>query len=163
MPVTHDANEYYLCSDGPESHGDLIATVMPRLEGVCNRARSMTWGIIAYSISRLNMPFGVALEHMRGGQPARIVSMPDEHGNSESTHWIILQNFKPKGCEWEYKFKILEELEPDEALDMKNHYLIRGVWYKPTDAVVMDNSWIVSFCWELAYRENSNADLATQV
>lgn len=162
MPVTHDANEYYLCSDGPESHAELIATVMPRLEGVCNRARSMTWGIIAYSLSHMNMPFGVALEHMRGGQPARIVSIPNEKGDCEASHWIILQNFKPKGGEWEYKFKILEEVAPDEPLDMKNHYNIRKVWYKPTDEVIITNDWIVSFCWELGYRENSNVDLATQ-
>lgn len=69
-----------MANDGPESNSEIISQVLPRMDGILSRARSMTWGMISYSLSRTNNPFGIALEHMRVGFAARTVSLPDVTG-----------------------------------------------------------------------------------
>lgn len=158
MPICHQSHEYYICSDGPESHGDLFTTVLPRLRAVCSRAHSMTWGNISFSLTHRNLPFGIALEHMRTGNPARVVTPPDKEGNCDASHWIILQLFKSKKGDWDYQFKTLEKLTPDEPVDLEKHYLINKDWHKPTNSIELSNDWIVSFGWETTFRENNNQE-----
>lgn len=156
MPTTTRVREFFLCSDGPESNPEVIATVLPRLDGVCSRARSLTWGVIAYSLSHFNLPFGVALENMRNGYCARVVGTSTEEETEDGdeaadvTPWFILQSFKTESGEWDYRFMALEPIEAGAAIDMKRDYLLPDGWYKVGEEVTLRNDFIASFCWEIA-------------
>lgn len=160
MPTTTRVREFYLCSDGPESNPEVIATVLPRLDGVCSRARSLTWGLVAYSLTHFNLPFGVALENMRSGYCARVVGAPDENGDTDVTPWIILQSFKTETGEWDYRFMTLALIPAGEAIDMKRDYLLPDGWHKVDAEITLRNDFITSFCWEIAIPDKAKLETA---
>lgn len=156
MPCVYNKAEFYMANDGPESNSEIISQVLPRMDGILSRARSMTWGMISYSLSRTNNPFGIALEHMRVGFAARTVSLPDITGVCDVSHWIIMEKVPLSFEDFRCIFRILE---PTVSPDERHDYLLHNQWYTPSKEIQLDNDMITLFHWELGYPENERINL----
>ena len=156
MPCNVQRGEFYIANDGPESNSEIIANVLPRMDGILSRSRSMTWGMISYTQSHLNNPFGIALEHMRVGFAARTASLPDAMGVVDVSHWIIIEKVPISFEDFRCVFKILE---PTDSPDERKDYLLHGKWFTPTKEIKLNNDMITRFHWELGYPENERINL----